>query len=117
MNSMLIISYVIVLLLLIVGLLIMEKKHVSFSKRVFTALAFSSFGVEGVGGGETFDALIVLSVLNLPIAVVGLLISVEPLIGMGRTALNVSGSLTVGILTSKATGEFEEEVYQQSMAI
>jgi uncharacterized protein len=76
-------------------------------------VAISSFGVAGVGGGATFAALIVLSVMNLPIAIVGLLISVEPLIDMGRTALNVSGSITSGVLTSKATGEFDKEVYQQ----
>jgi L-cystine uptake protein TcyP (sodium:dicarboxylate symporter family) len=76
-------------------------------------VAISSFGVAGVGGGATFAALIVLSVMNLPIAIVGLLISVEPLIDMGRTALNVSGAMTSGVLTSKATGEFEKEVYQQ----
>lgn len=76
-------------------------------------VAISSFGVAGVGGGATFAALIVLSVMNLPIAIVGLLISVEPLIDMGRTALNVSGAMTSGVLTSKATGEFEQEVYQQ----
>jgi L-cystine uptake protein TcyP (sodium:dicarboxylate symporter family) len=76
-------------------------------------VAISSFGVAGVGGGATFAALIVLSVMNLPVAIVGLLISVEPLIDMGRTALNVSGSITSGVLTSKATGEFDKEVYQQ----
>lgn len=76
-------------------------------------VAISSFGVAGVGGGATFAALIVLSVMNLPIAIVGLLISVEPLIDMGRTALNVSGAITSGVLTSKATGEFDKETYQQ----
>ncbi|MGG0717974.1 L-cystine transporter [Robertmurraya massiliosenegalensis] len=72
-----------------------------------------SFGVAGVGGGATFASLIVLSVLNLPVAIVGLLISVEPLIDMGRTALNVSGSMTSGVLTGKITGEFDEKVYNE----
>lgn len=85
----------------------------SFIISLILIVAISSFGVAGVGGGATFAALIVLSVMNLPIAIVGLLISVEPLIDMGRTALNVSGAMTSGILTSKATGEFENEVYQQ----
>ena len=57
--------------------------------------------------------MLVLSALNLPIAIVGLLISVEPLIDMGRTALNVSGSMTAGVLTGKITGEIDEEVYNQ----
>jgi L-cystine uptake protein TcyP (sodium:dicarboxylate symporter family) len=39
--------------------------------------------------------------LCLPLTLVALLISVEPLIDMGRTALNVSGSMTAGTLTSQ----------------
>ncbi|CRK82290.1 L-cystine transporter [Neobacillus massiliamazoniensis] len=89
----------------------------SFIISLILVVTISSFGVAGVGGGATFAALIVLSILNLPIAIVGLLISVEPLIDMGRTALNVSGSMTAGILTSKITGEFEKEVYQQPNVI
>ncbi|MCM3116065.1 L-cystine transporter [Neobacillus sp. MER 74] len=89
----------------------------SFIITLILVVAISSFGVAGVGGGATFAALIVLSVLNLPIAIVGLLISVEPLIDMGRTALNVSGSMTAGVLTGKITGELENEVYQQPRAI
>ncbi|MBV7508957.1 L-cystine transporter [Bacillus sp. sid0103] len=89
----------------------------SFIITLILVVAISSFGVAGVGGGATFAALIVLSVLNLPIAIVGLLISVEPLIDMGRTALNVSGSMTAGVLTGKITGELENEVYQQPRVI
>ncbi|WP_088013772.1 L-cystine transporter [Gottfriedia acidiceleris] len=94
-----------------------DPTSASFIISLILIVAISSFGVAGVGGGATFAALIVLSVMNLPIAIVGLLISVEPLIDMGRTALNVSGAMTSGILTSKATGEFEKEVYQQSKVV
>ncbi|WP_330925347.1 cation:dicarboxylate symporter family transporter [Candidatus Sororendozoicomonas aggregata] len=79
-----------------------------FIVTLLLVITFSSFGVAGVGGGATFAALMVLSAMNLPVAVVGLLIAVEPLIDMGRTALNVSGSMTTGIVTSrilKQTGE------------
>jgi len=86
----------------------------SFIITLILVVAISSFGVAGVGGGATFAALIVLSVLNLPVAIVGLLISVEPLIDMGRTALNVSGAMTTGVLTAKITGELDQETYQQS---
>lgn len=64
-------------------------------------VAISSFGIAGVGGGATFAAIVVLSTLNLPLELVGLLISIEPLIDMGRTALNVNGSITAGTLASK----------------
>lgn len=91
--------------------------HPSFIITLIAVVIISSFGVAGVGGGATFASLIVLSVLNLPVAIVGLLISVEPLIDMGRTALNVSGSMTSGILTSKITGEFDEKVYNNKAGL
>lgn len=68
-------------------------------------ITIGSVGVAGVGGGATFAALIVLSAMNLPVALAGLLISIEPLIDMGRTALNVSGSITAGTVASRVLGE------------
>lgn len=79
-------------------------------------VAISSFGVAGVGGGATFAAILVLSALNLPIALAGILISVEPLIDMGRTALNVSGSMTAGVTTARVTGELDSAKYDEVMA-
>lgn len=93
----------------------------SFILTLIVVVAISSFGVAGVGGGATFAALIVLSTMNLPVALAGLLISVEPLIDMGRTALNVSGSMTAGVLTSKVTKELDTDVFadtkQQHMEV
>lgn len=68
-------------------------------------VTLSSIGVAGVGGGATFAALMVLPILGLPIEIVALLVSIEPLIDMGRTALNVSGSMVSGIVTSKILKE------------
>ncbi len=64
-------------------------------------VAIGSFGIAGVGGGATFAALVVLPAMGMPVAIVGLLISIEPLIDMARTALNVNGSMTAGVLTGK----------------
>ncbi|RAL21048.1 L-cystine transporter [Thermoflavimicrobium daqui] len=84
----------------------------SFIFTLIAVVAISSFGIAGVGGGATFAALLVLSTMNLPIGLAGLLISVEPLIDMGRTAVNVSGSMTAGLLTSKITKELDTKTYQ-----
>ena len=86
----------------------------SFLLTLVAVVAISSFGVAGVGGGATFAALLVLSALNLPVGLAGLLISVEPLIDMGRTALNVSGSMTAGVITSKATNDLDTNVYNNT---
>jgi uncharacterized protein len=85
----------------------------SFILTLIVVVMISSFGVAGVGGGATFASLIVLSVMDLPLAIVGLLISVEPLIDMGRTALNVSGGMTTGVLTSRINGDFDKNVYDE----
>jgi L-cystine uptake protein TcyP (sodium:dicarboxylate symporter family) len=74
-------------------------------------ITIGSVGVAGVGGGATFAALIVLSAMNLPVALAGLLISIEPLIDMGRTALNVSGSITAGTFTSRVLGQTDMAVF------
>ncbi|MCA1053868.1 L-cystine transporter [Rossellomorea aquimaris] len=86
----------------------------SFILTLILVVAISSFGVAGVGGGATFAAILVLSAMDLPIALAGLLISVEPLIDMGRTALNVSGAMTSGLITSKVTGELDTALYQSN---
>ncbi|TKD70895.1 L-cystine transporter [Pseudalkalibacillus hwajinpoensis] len=80
-------------------------------------VGISSFGVAGVGGGATFAALIVLSSMNLPVYLAGLLISVEPLIDMGRTALNVNGAMTSGTLTSRILGKLNHDKFNDSNAV
>lgn len=77
-------------------------------------VTISSVGVAGVGGGATFAALIVLPAMGLPITLVALLISVEPLIDMGRTALNVSGAMTAGTLTSQWLHQTDQAILNSS---
>lgn len=72
-----------------------------FIIQVAIVVALTSFGVAGVGGGATFAAIIVLSILGLDLRLAAVLISVEPLIDMGRTAINVSGSMIAGVITNK----------------
>ncbi|MEI5740724.1 cation:dicarboxylase symporter family transporter, partial [Staphylococcus aureus] len=74
-----------------------------FIVTLIAVVIISSFGVAGVGGGATFASILVLSTLNLPVALAGVLISVEPLIDMGRTALNVNDSMLAGTGTAKLT--------------
>ncbi|MDE1209665.1 L-cystine transporter [Vibrio aestuarianus] len=76
-------------------------------------IAISSFGIAGVGGGATFAALIVLPAMGLPVTIAALLISIEPLIDMARTALNVSGAMTAGTITSRLLGDKRPQVQQQ----
>ncbi|MEG2830553.1 MAG: cation:dicarboxylase symporter family transporter, partial [Edwardsiella sp. (in: enterobacteria)] len=74
-------------------------------------VTISSAGVAGVGGGATFAALIVLPAMGLPVTLVALLISVEPLIDMGRTALNVNGAMTAGAVTSQLLRQTDRRIF------
>lgn len=79
--------------------------------------AISSFGVAGVGGGATFAAIIVLSSMGLPVGLAGLLISIEAFIDMGRTALNVNGSMISGTITSRILGKLNMKKFNEKTAI
>ncbi|NKB35108.1 MAG: cation:dicarboxylase symporter family transporter [Pseudomonadales bacterium] len=68
-------------------------------------IAIGSFGIAGVGGGATNAALVVLPLMGLPVTVAALLITIEPLIDMARTALNVNGAITTGMITSRFLGD------------
>ena len=80
-----------------------------FVVTLIAVVIISSFGVAGVGGGATFASILVLSTLNLPVALAGL-ISIEPLIDMGRTALNVNDSMLAGTGTARLTNHWDKNI-------
>ncbi len=85
-----------------------DPLSISFIAGLVAIIAVSSFGVAGVGGGATFAAFIVLPAMGFPVTVAALLISIEPLIDMARTALNVNGAMTSGVITSRVLKGLEE---------
>ncbi|HDG2655577.1 TPA: L-cystine transporter [Staphylococcus aureus] len=85
-----------------------------FIVTLIAVVIISSFGVAGVGGGATFASILVLSTLNLPVALAGVLISVEPLIDMGRTALNVNDSMLAGTGTAKLTKHWDKDTFESN---
>jgi L-cystine uptake protein TcyP (sodium:dicarboxylate symporter family) len=86
-----------------------DPMSLSFIAGLVAVVAISSFGVAGVGGGATFAAFIVLPAMGFPVTVAALLISIEPLIDMARTSLNVNGAMTSGVLTGRLVKGLEPE--------
>jgi L-cystine uptake protein TcyP (sodium:dicarboxylate symporter family) len=86
-----------------------DPMSLSFITGLVAIVAISSFGIAGVGGGATFAALVVLPAMGFPVTVAALLISIEPLIDMARTALNVNGAMTAGVITNRLLGRKTEE--------
>lgn len=78
---------------------------------IIAVVTLASFGVAGVGGGSIFSTLIVLGTLNLPIAVLGVLIAIDPIVDMARTLTNVNDSILAGVITAKRGGTLDEAVF------
>ncbi len=76
-------------------------------------VAISSFGVAGVGGGATFAAITVLTIMGLDIRIAAILVSIEALIDMARTALNISDSMLAGVLTAKMNKTLDIKQYNK----
>ncbi|MFA0067709.1 L-cystine transporter [Vibrio breoganii] len=93
-----------------------DPMNFSFILSLVAIITISSFGIAGVGGGATFAALIVLPAMGLPVWIAALLISIEPLIDMARTALNVSGAMTAGTITSRILGKEKQEQLEEANA-
>ena len=61
--------------------------------------------------GATVMLTLTLSTLGLPLAGVGLLLAIEPIIDMGRTALNVTGQVLCATIVSKRAGIQDKETW------
>ncbi|MCL1944905.1 MAG: cation:dicarboxylase symporter family transporter [Firmicutes bacterium] len=77
----------------------------------------SSIGTAGVGGGATQVSLMVLSLMGLPVELVGLLISVDFLIDMGRTAINVNDSILAGYIAGKLERDINKDILHDKKTI
>ncbi|MDF2560095.1 MAG: sodium:proton antiporter, partial [Microbacterium sp.] len=52
-----------------------------------------------------------LSTLGLPLEGVGLLLAIDPILDMGRTAVNVAGQALIPTIVAKREGILNEELY------
>ena len=62
--------------------------------------------------GATVMLTLTLSTLGLPLEGVGLLLAVEPIVDMGRTAVNVTGQALVPAVVAKREGILNREVFE-----
>lgn len=63
--------------------------------------------------GATVMLTLTLSTLGLPLSGVGLLLAVEPIVDMGRTAVNVTGQALVGAVVAKREKIMDSSVWQR----
>ena len=64
--------------------------------------------------GATVMLTLTLSTLGLPLAGVGLLLAIDPILDMGRTAVNVAGQALVPTLVAKRQGLLDQAQYDRA---
>ncbi len=67
--------------------------------------------------GATVMLTLTLSTLGLPLEGVGLLLAIDPILDMGRTAVNVAGQALVPTIVSKREGILDEAAYNADKLI
>jgi L-cystine uptake protein TcyP (sodium:dicarboxylate symporter family) len=80
-------------------------------------VVIASIGTAGVGGGAFNVSLLVLSLMGLPIELVTILMSIDFIIDMGRTLINVSDSILVGFISGKMEHEINEAVLYDKISL
>jgi Na+/H+-dicarboxylate symporter len=91
--------------------------ELDFSQYLLIALV-SVLGSAATAGttGAVVMLTLTLSTLGLPLAGVGLLLAVDPILDMGRTAVNVAGQALVPTLVAKRQGILDEGLYNAPRA-
>lgn len=67
--------------------------------------------------GAVVMLTLTLSTLGLPLQGVGLLLAIDPILDMGRTAVNVAGQALVPTIVAKRQGILDEEAYNATARI
>lgn len=83
---------------------------------VILTATLASIGTAGVPSVGLIMLAMVLEQVGLPVEGVALIIGVDRLLDMIRTAVNVSGDATVTTLVAKSENAFDEEVYKDPQA-
>jgi Na+/H+-dicarboxylate symporter len=92
--------------------------HLSITDYLLIAVVsvIGSAATAGVTGAVVMLTL-TLSTLGLPLAGVGLLLAIDPILDMGRTAVNVAGQALVPTIVAKREGILDVERYRSTSTV
>jgi Na+/H+-dicarboxylate symporter len=69
----------------------------------------ASIGTAGVPGTASIMTTVVLAAMGLPVEGIALLLGIDTIVDMARTATNVTGASVVSLLVANSVGEFDRE--------
>jgi Na+/H+-dicarboxylate symporter len=78
---------------------------------VILTATLASIGTAAVPGVGLITLALVLEQAGLPVEGIALIIGVDRLLDMVRTAVNVTGDVTVSVIVAKSENQFDQEVF------
>ena len=78
---------------------------------VILTATLASVGTAGVPGVGLIMLSMVLTAVGLPIEGIAIIIGIDRILDMSRTAINITGDAICTIIVAKSEGEFDETVY------
>jgi Na+/H+-dicarboxylate symporter len=89
--------------------------HLSLGQQlmIMLTLMLTSKGIAGVSRGSLVVLMATAASLGLPSAPLFLLLGVDPLLDMGRTAVNVLGNCLASVVVAKWEGEFNDRTVSE----
>ncbi len=78
---------------------------------VILTATLASIGAAGVPGVGLITLALVLQQVGLPVEGIALIVGVDRLLDMMRTAVNVTGDSAVSCLVAKSEGALDEEIF------
>jgi Na+/H+-dicarboxylate symporter len=79
--------------------------------QVILMATLASIGTAGVPGVGLIMLSMVLVEIGLPVEGIGIILGVDRLLDMSRTAVNIAGDLTCTTVVARSEGEFDAEVF------
>ena len=78
-------------------------------------IAISSLGIAGIPGSATIAVSVVISGMGLGayFPLVGAIIAIDPILDMGRTMVNVSGTMVTALTVAKTEGKLDKEIFNR----
>jgi Na+/H+-dicarboxylate symporter len=83
---------------------------------VILTATLASIGTAGVPGVGLIMLALVLQQVGLPVEGIALIIGVDRLLDMMRTAVNVTGDATVSAIVARSEGKFDMDIFDGKMA-
>lgn len=91
---------------------------ISFYAMLLVVITVSSLGIAGLPGTATMAVSVVLSGVGLggyfPLA--GGILAIDPILDMGRTMINVSGTATTSVVVANSLGKLDRDVFNKKVS-